>query len=508
MKLKAKLFLSFGMVMILGLSILGIIILYSFSENIKTAEEENIRLKTTIIADKAREALHKPLDDIYYVLISCLSDHLQSHSPYSAQLTNKIEKIITKSPFIEAAYIFSDKYPATCLSAGRTLDDQLLSLIKTRDTSHIKSQLILLSNRVYLVQQMLLGPNLKHIVAVELNTKILAQLFEDLHNIEQSILILVDSNKQSVLVIDHLQDKSISSLNLAQIVTGKKNLQNLTGFKGFIYQHQEGFLGNQLFLVVNNSFFLKCLSALKDRILVGILIVSWVLIWVILIVSHKISSPIRKLSELTREIVAFNYETELQANSNDEIGELTKSFEAMRQRIKDLVAKDPLTQIYNRRFLMHILEQAVSKAIRLEQNLSCIIMDIDFFKKINDTHGHLYGDKVLVEIGKILLDITRNYDTPARFGGEEFIFVLPDTDIDCAYNIAERIRKKIETLEIDHNGVKIRCTMSLGVSSLDPEATEPIATIVHCADSALYRAKKKGRNCTVIFDGSMNSCHG
>ncbi len=503
MKLKGKLFLSFGVVMFLALSVLGTIILYSFSENIKVAGEENIRLQTTILAASARETLHEPMENIFHTLLPCLSQSPQSYASCSAQLEKKIEKIKNKSPYIDAVYLFSNNLSMPHLAVGATPDERLLSRVEEHDADYLTPQLISLSSRMYLVRKIDFSSEAYYFFIVEVNTTALIQRFEDLFTVNDSLLVLVDRSGRSILIIDRLPDQSITALERARIISTENTPPVLPDFNGYFYQYDKGFLGNRLFVVVDNAFFLKSLGALKNRIIAGILIVSWVVVWVILIVSHKISSPIRNLSKLTHEIAAFNYETELHANSKDEIGELTESFESMRRKIKGLIAKDSLTNLYNRRFLMHIFELAVLKAIRLEQNLSCIMMDLDFFKNINDNYGHQGGDVVLVTIGEVLRESTRDYDTPARFGGEEFILVLPDTDINDAYTIAERIRRKVEELHIEYNGKIMPCTMSLGVASLTPEdIADPVEKIINNADSALYQAKERGRNCTVVFGRS------
>lgn len=498
MQLKGKLFLSFGAVMLLGLSILGAIILYSFSENIKASGEEIIRLKTAIIASRAKMALHKPVESIYHALIPCLADHPQPHSFCSSRLTGEIEKIIVQNPLITGANLFSDRLPEPQFAAGPAPDKQLRLLVQAYDAAG--PQLVSWSDTIYLLQRVVFSPDTPYVLAVELDATVLTLLFEDLLDIDQSMLILVDENGQSSLIIDHLRDTTISAPHMARLIESATPADTELDLNGYIYQYKDAFFGNRLLVFVNNAFFLKSLSALKNRIIAGILIVGWVLVWAILIVSHKISSPIRNLSKLTHDIAAFNYDTELQPTSKDEIGELTENFESMRRKIKGLIAKDPLTQVYNRRFLMHIFELATLKALRQGRNLSCIMMDLDFFKEINDKYGHPGGDAVLVATGKILMETTRDYDTPARFGGEEFLLVLPDTALEDAYTIAERIRKRAEEAPVEYNGHLISFTMSLGVAALVLEETDPVEKIINRADKALYQAKEQGRNRTVVFE--------
>lgn len=204
---------------------------------------------------------------------------------------------------------------------------------------------------------------------------------------------------------------------------------------------------------------------------------------------------------LTKDIISFDYSSSLQFKpSRDEIGDLAINFEKMRKKLKNYVSKDQLTNVYNRRFLTHVFELALLKAIRHKEILSCIMLDIDYFKKVNDKYGHQAGDKVLVEIGKILLEHTRDYDTPARYGGEEFILVLPGTDLHSATDIAERIRRSTQEKVIFFEKHRINCTVSLGLSLFDSNKANSTEKIIQNADAALYRAKREGRNRTVVYD--------
>jgi len=209
---------------------------------------------------------------------------------------------------------------------------------------------------------------------------------------------------------------------------------------------------------------------------------------------------VQRLNKLTKDSIAFNYTSELEIKpSSDEIGDLTLNFENMRLKIKDLVTKDQLTHVFNRCFLMHIFELALLKALRLEETLSCIMIDIDYFKKVNSTFGHQAGDAVLAMVGKILLQHTRDYDTPARYGGEKFIFILPDTTIDTAGKIAERIRKAMEQQTVHIDGQRINCTLSLGIAGLDKQSANTTEQIIRRAGTALRQAKDDGRNQVSIF---------
>ncbi|MBT8345814.1 MAG: GGDEF domain-containing protein [Desulfofustis sp.] len=167
---------------------------------------------------------------------------------------------------------------------------------------------------------------------------------------------------------------------------------------------------------------------------------------------------------------------------------------------------DPLMGIYNRRFFNRRLLEEVSRSTRYNLPLSVLIIDIDYFKKINDTFGHPIGDSVLVNLGQLLLDNTRTSDIVARYGGEEIAIMTPSTPLPVALVLAERIRNKVETEvmvppDAKNSREAIRITVSIGVASLI-SAKEDVDILIEKADKALYEAKQSGRN-RVISSGEL-----
>jgi diguanylate cyclase (GGDEF)-like protein len=159
---------------------------------------------------------------------------------------------------------------------------------------------------------------------------------------------------------------------------------------------------------------------------------------------------------------------------------------------------DELTGLYNHRRFQEALADEVERSRRFGQPVSLIMLDIDNFKQVNDTHGHQQGDLVLQEVARILRENSREIDAPARYGGEELAVVLPQTDIEGAHQLAERVREGIEALALpllEREGT-MEVTASLGVSSLRDAGASP-RELVAAADAALYRAKRAGKNKTV-----------
>lgn len=155
---------------------------------------------------------------------------------------------------------------------------------------------------------------------------------------------------------------------------------------------------------------------------------------------------------------------------------------------------DPLTRLYNRKYFMAFFAQLLKQAVRYKQDLSVVLLDIDHFKQVNDTCGHVAGDKVLVELANLLTANTRKSDVVSRFGGEEFIVLLPNTDERSAYAAADKLRHAVQTHDFHAVG---SVTISLGAYSYRAQDDED--TMIRRADIALYQAKETGRNKAVTF---------
>jgi two-component system cell cycle response regulator len=168
----------------------------------------------------------------------------------------------------------------------------------------------------------------------------------------------------------------------------------------------------------------------------------------------------------------------------------------------EMAITDQLTGLSNRRYMSHHLETIFADAKKKKRPLSFVIMDIDYFKKVNDTYGHDIGDEVLKEFGSRIAANVRGIDLACRYGGEEFIVAMPDTDIVFAYNIAERLRQSIETtpFKISRAPGKLSITISVGIAKAEGE-NDSTDQLLHRADQALYRAKQSGRN-RVVADAA------
>lgn len=172
----------------------------------------------------------------------------------------------------------------------------------------------------------------------------------------------------------------------------------------------------------------------------------------------------------------------------------------LQKKLEEFSFKDSLTGVANRRMFDSIMEVEWVNARRNNQPLSLIMLDIDYFKQYNDEYGHIQGDECLKRVGRVLsLSASRARDFFARFGGEEFVLVLPETDELTAKKIAERCRKLIFKEQIPHEKSQIShvLTISLGVGTITPSYKDEAISFIEMVDKRLYQAKQKGRNCII-----------
>jgi len=194
-------------------------------------------------------------------------------------------------------------------------------------------------------------------------------------------------------------------------------------------------------------------------------------------------------------------EGELIARVNIQL-RLKQLYEALQEKnrqLRELANRDGLTGLYNHRYFHEQLSKDFLRAKRYHESLSCILLDIDYFKKFNDTYGHQTGDIVLSTLGQVIRDSIRDSDFAARYGGEEFALVLYHADRPTAVNVAERLRQMVEHCEVRDKDHVLHVTISLGVATFPHEQISNPRQIVECADKALYKAKENGRNRVEYF---------
>ena len=229
---------------------------------------------------------------------------------------------------------------------------------------------------------------------------------------------------------------------------------------------------------------------------------------------RSIVLPLQRLIRAADRIAAGDLDVRLNATRSDELGHLTQVFnqmtdrlrrnhaeimaanEAMQQQnevLKTLSITDSLTGLYNRSKLDSILSDQLARFKRSHRPFTLLMLDIDHFKTLNDTYGHITGDEILAAVSRILLQSIRSIDYAARYGGDEFIIILTETSADLAWKTAERVRSQVEALQPMVKGRQIALTVSIGI--VESQLEDMTATAVFArADHALYEAKRAGRN--------------
>ncbi|MDP2821847.1 MAG: GGDEF domain-containing protein, partial [Sulfuritalea sp.] len=177
------------------------------------------------------------------------------------------------------------------------------------------------------------------------------------------------------------------------------------------------------------------------------------------------------------------------------------------EHLRENALRDPMTGLYNRRFLEEYVGALVGGTQRRKSAFSVLMLDLDFFKQVNDTHGHEAGDKVLKTLADILVRDVRSSDMAVRYGGEEFLLVLMDTGADGAMKVAEKIRGAVEATKVPVPGGILQKTISIGVAEY-PSDSDTFWQVVKFADVALYKAKTGGRNRVVRFLPEMWDAEG
>jgi two-component system cell cycle response regulator len=172
--------------------------------------------------------------------------------------------------------------------------------------------------------------------------------------------------------------------------------------------------------------------------------------------------------------------------------------------LSEVSTKDTLTGLYNRWYMLEKIDSEINRSQRHGSPMSVLMLDLDHFKKINDTYGHQVGDQVLQWVGKTLKESCRVYDVAGRYGGEEFCIVLPETKVGNTNAVADRIKAKMETTTLRIGDADLNITASIGIAGMDSKAAEELlspAALLDRADRALYSAKHHGRNRIEFWNG-------
>jgi diguanylate cyclase (GGDEF)-like protein len=217
-------------------------------------------------------------------------------------------------------------------------------------------------------------------------------------------------------------------------------------------------------------------------------------------VDDYVVKPVNKRLLLARlkageRVVSLQTEVE---SDREEIRRFAAELALTNRRLQEAALLDSLTGIPNRRYAMDRIHQEWSAAERSSRRLACMLIDVDHFKRINDTYGHDVGDIVLQRVADALKLTARTQDVICRIGGEEFLVVCPDTDAAAAAQCAERLRSAANALRVSVGNVSLQVTISIGVAAMDATMRGP-DSMIKAADQAVYAAKQAGRNRTCVY---------
>jgi diguanylate cyclase (GGDEF)-like protein/PAS domain S-box-containing protein len=185
--------------------------------------------------------------------------------------------------------------------------------------------------------------------------------------------------------------------------------------------------------------------------------------------------------------------------ANTELETRLARIEELQAQLEEQATRDPLTGLYNRRYFEDHMSQAIARADRYNYPISLVMIDIDHFKVVNDTHGHKAGDEMLIALSNLLQSQTRLMDTLCRYGGEEFVLVMPRANWESAYHRANQWRIAFQNLRVPFEDKTLNATFSVGIATISPENND-LEQAMREADIALYRSKSDGRNRVTVSD--------
>jgi len=208
---------------------------------------------------------------------------------------------------------------------------------------------------------------------------------------------------------------------------------------------------------------------------------------------------VRRVAVFSEDITeSRRYEDSLRA-ANKQLTQQIEEIQRLQAALQEQAVRDSLTGLFNRRYLDETLEREIARAKREGHPLALAMLDVDHFKRLNDTYGHPAGDQVLAALGTLLREDTRAEDVPCRYGGEEFLVLMPHISLESAQERAEQWRRRFAELVIRHGELSLQTTISVGVAAY-PQHGHAANELTQCADLALYLAKHDGRNRVVVFE--------
>ena len=354
-------------------------------------------------------------------------------------------------------------------------------------------------------------------ISFGINIKEFKNLFEQVGANKVSIYLKDSILKKMLLKDKYKQYKSLPLYKGYRVIGDVFN--NIKLQKGYEFYNNnlytkikiKDFFGNTIGFLVINDDMKKCINNLENILQKKLITEILGLLFILLIVYILFKYIFTKLDELNNilslikqqkfselpKVTKPNCEFDIYKNNLINVGQKIKTYiSLLSQKVEeysDKAYKDGLTNIFNRRFLEEKADELFTKFNINHTPVGIIMLDIDNFKKINDTYGHNIGDLVLINLAKTISNEIRKEDFFIRYGGEEFVLVLPNSNIESTFKIAEKIRKDIESLKINIGSKQLSFTISLGITEIIP-SDENLFDAINRADKNLYKAKNNGKN--------------
>jgi diguanylate cyclase (GGDEF)-like protein len=319
---------------------------------------------------------------------------------------------------------------------------------------------------------------------------------------------LVQKDGRLVLAVaspEGQEETALSAGQKLQLFTHPLQLENFNN-KKWIVGFAMAFKNLPWGLVITESYDYVYADVIRtrDQIILTAILFTLIIGLGASIVVRQIIQPLKALTGGVLRVAEGELDISLDVIRNDELGIVTGMFNEMvvrlqqnKQELERLAVTDVLTRLANRKQIMTVLNTHIENYRRYGNEFSLLMVDIDNFKMINDTHGHLVGDSVLVQVAQIFNKLLRTMDVAGRYGGEEFLIILGQTDIRKAMLTAERIRKAVEQYPFVYQDVELHITISAGVAGIK-SVRDTDNSLIGRADTALYEAKGKGRNRVVL----------
>ncbi len=338
------------------------------------------------------------------------------------------------------------------------------------------------------------------------------QIISDLAEMEKQLYDFPDSSR-------HFYESDLE--NLKKIILGETGLLNLVKEKTKISLKTTGrgnftrTLLNDFIYISSNIFnrvieyteiqtarLTNLINSFFDFFLILLIATLMISIGMVLYVRKKLTKRLLRLNGEILEKVA-GFDIGITVEGNDELSDMAKSFlfyenevKLREEELNKIASQDFLTEISNRRHFIELAEKEIARGRRYSFPVILLMLDIDYFKKVNDTYGHYSGDVVLKEFTNLCKSIIRENDIFGRLGGEEFAIILPETDLDGGIKLAERLRTAVEESSWTIDDEVIKITVSIGAAECSCSSDTALEVVLKKADSALYRAKDEGRNRT------------